>query len=383
MLPPHGRRYYVSANDNHPSGDPDGVEIEDVIQEFRKANVQYYFGKINSSTDKMVSVFSKALGEPIEPFSLKDVGIPDSVTCAVSRAVESSVAASTAPKGRKLRPFVLNPTVPEWDSLDTIRAKILRYELPPSLESYIVHRVPLERTVKACSLKVAASPFDKGGERIAFHGMDVTHPEHPVRVVLKETMFVGDGMNKAQKYEAAIEGQSIAAYLANKLKKEHPESISLKFLLGKVAVLPLPGGKSRFMAVERLFHDCSKFVKFTNNAAYTISKQKMADLGMDPALPEYVMAFSHYTFAATQGKMMVVDLQGVIATDSDTSESSTPHSGSKPDGPKLLLTDPAIHDVDLTRFYPMNHGLKGMQLFFANHECNQFCKKWGIEGKRL
>lgn len=65
---------------------------------------------------------------------------------------------------------------------------------------------------------------------------------------------------------------------------------------------------------------------------------------------------------------MVVDLEGVIASI---------------DGKMgVLLTDPAIHCADITRYGRMNHGPDGMKNFFVYHECNQFCKALGIEGFR-
>lgn len=65
---------------------------------------------------------------------------------------------------------------------------------------------------------------------------------------------------------------------------------------------------------------------------------------------------------------MVVDLEGVVA----------PIGGKGQTG--VLLTDPAIHCKDNTRYGSMNHSIGGMKNFFATHTCNQFCKKLGLEG---
>ena len=57
---------------------------------------------------------------------------------------------------------------------------------------------------------------------------------------------------------------------------------------------------------------------------------------------------------------MVVDLQGIIQR--------------SPDGQSAaVLTDPAIHCVDETRFGRMNLGKEGMDIFFKRHECNKYC----------
>jgi hypothetical protein len=64
--------------------------------------------------------------------------------------------------------------------------------------------------------------------------------------------------------------------------------------------------------------------------------------------------------------LMVVDLQGII---NKTESEET----------RIVLTDPAIHCVDPTRFGNMNLGTKGMQNFFKRHTCNKFCAGLGLE----
>lgn len=44
----------------------------------------------------------------------------------------------------------------------------------------------------------------------------------------------------------------------------------------------------------------------------------------------------------------------------------------------MQLTDPSIHCADTTRFYRLNLGTDGMNMFFNVHECNQFCKQLNI-----
>lgn len=58
---------------------------------------------------------------------------------------------------------------------------------------------------------------------------------------------------------------------------------------------------------------------------------------------------------------MVVDLQGVVTSDS---------TGKK----MIILTDPAIHCKDTTRFESTNLGEDGINAFFGAHECSKFCK---------
>lgn len=62
---------------------------------------------------------------------------------------------------------------------------------------------------------------------------------------------------------------------------------------------------------------------------------------------------------------MVVDLQGVISTNSEGHKS-------------IELTDPAIHCTELTRFGRTNLGKRGMRCFFRRHICNEICQKMGL-----
>ncbi|CAG8653695.1 6418_t:CDS:1, partial [Dentiscutata heterogama] len=51
---------------------------------------------------------------------------------------------------------------------------------------------------------------------------------------------------------------------------------------------------------------------------------------------------------------------------------------------EFLLTDPAIHCVDLLRFGITNLGKSGIQrCFLANHKCNDICKKLKLSSIKL
>ncbi|RHX97000.1 hypothetical protein DYB25_011468, partial [Aphanomyces astaci] len=91
-------------------------------------------------------------------------------------------------------------------------------------------------------------------------------------------------------------------------------------------------------------------LKLTNNLGYVCDDESMADVVAVAA------AFSHWTWHVTKGKLMVVDLQG-----QRTSKG-------------LVLTDPAVHCVDLERFNSgTNLGVRGMDAFFHSHQCNSIC----------
>ncbi|GMT01888.1 hypothetical protein PENTCL1PPCAC_24062, partial [Pristionchus entomophagus] len=211
------------------------------------------------------------------------------------------------------------------------------------------------------------NPFGKGAERVAFYGQDlstyvVKAAEESKEVlkksediVLKEYLHTGKGMNTAKRYELSNQMQTIASFLAQKfvedLKAKAGISQTVKFI--KIRTISLQEETPvRFMSCEKRFAADAKFVRFTNNADYHIMEERAVALGVSMEFVQLVTAFSHWTHKASIRFLMVVDLEGVVGK--IESEGKT----------GVLLTDPAIHCKDLTRYGPMNHGLGGMKTFF-------------------
>ena len=79
---------------------------------------------------------------------------------------------------------------------------------------------------------------------------------------------------------------------------------------------------------------------------------------MNPRTPKVFQEFSHWTWAHSDGNLMVTDLQGFICDDG-----------------RYILTDPAIHSKDLMMFSRLtNLGERGMAQFFSTHKCSGICE---------
>ncbi|RQM19426.1 hypothetical protein B5M09_006339 [Aphanomyces astaci] len=102
----------------------------------------------------------------------------------------------------------------------------------------------------------------------------------------------------------------------NLMNKNHSTFISLTFLEASVAKLDEP---VEFVAMERLL---SNFERFSNSVDWH------SPLATTEPCVQYAVAFTHWTWAATNGYLMVVDLQG-----------------QRVDHHTLVLTDPAIHCI--------------------------------------
>jgi hypothetical protein len=89
-----------------------------------------------------------------------------------------------------------------------------------------------------------------------------------------------------------------------------------------------------------------KYTKWNSNSGWFRPKEDGGDM---------IQAFSHWTYHETQGKLMLVDLQGVRRSDA------------------YVLTDPVclFHDGSggIT-----DTGFDGMNAFFYHYTCNRFCR---------
>ncbi len=102
-----------------------------------------------------------------------------------------------------------------------------------------------------------------------------------------------------------------------------------------------------------------KFTKFTSNSGWITKDEGWHGEAME--------AFSHFTYDHYGGSFIVCDLQGRYRHNSYSKKKS-----------RFELTDPAI--CSTTRAYgPTDLCEKGIETFFANHVCNQFCnigRRW-------
>ena len=71
--------------------------------------------------------------------------------------------------------------------------------------------------------------------------------------------------------------------------------------------------------------------------------------------PRVMQALSHFSYHHSNGQLVLCDLQGGIYSES------------------VVLTDPVI--LSTTKIYGVTDlGSKGISSFFANHQCNEFCR---------
>ncbi|KAF0484017.1 kinase-like protein [Gigaspora margarita] len=353
--PPHGRRFNETGyHDNNPDGDPNGLTAESVLEKMQLKNILYHFGKINDFTDVMLSVFRKIIGEfPV--FDLKTTGnnpeiLVNKFCKATCSAIFSSITLTTTLRNSKCiyslqrKKLQINPHEPNWATLTEKTGELLCYIPPKTLtevkdEYYFINS---SFTVQEISFKLAPQPFSVGAERYAYFALD-TNIGRANKLVIKQYHDVKIGT--IEQYLESVEISSVAYFL----------SMEFNIAAQRVGI----NKKVTFIDVKVLYDKTNNIYysveKCINNAEF---KRFNVNSGIITEFHSILEAFAHFTYQYTEGYLVVYDLQGVDLYN------------------EFLLTDPAIHCIDLLRFGITNLGKNGIQkCFLANHKCNDICKK--------
>lgn len=419
--PPHGSEYSaIKSNDVSIEGSRRNDEpIRQLFQRMMNMEIDYYFGRVNTCTDQMVEVFSRALGHDIQIFDVQTpLDLSESVLTAATMSRDTRVKSSLSATGAARASVVFDRTLPDWNALPFAQGALVSYKHPMSISS-ICGYTELEWVTRRARVKIAPAPFAQGSVRLAFFAKEffrvqVTAEPAPVsamhhsvppsvtadssqpaecysskNIVCKVFKPRGDsepqeGRYIRYRYMIAMETQTIASYLAKQFNLLHARSVvnpgfAIYYLKCKVLVLKDEATRAyKYYVVEkRLETEAEQWLKVINNAGSVT--RGIATL--DRALFEYLTAFAHWTYCASNGYLMVTDLQGIVTSVPLDTKSS---QDSKLKAEKtVLLTDPAIHCTANTRFGRTNLGTRGMMLFFESHVCNRFCSALHLTTPRV
>ncbi|CAG8819338.1 17537_t:CDS:1, partial [Racocetra persica] len=240
--------------------------------------------------------------------------------------------------------------VPDWDTLPVQIGETLCYHIPKSLDVLKDQRFFSKEKLYSLkfSFKIAPRPFSTGVEKRAYFAISANNGPSETMVMKKYIQNTSNDIFK--RYLEAIEISTVTNYLSKKFnlitktKKISP----VNFLRARLVRLIINNKTQYYILEEQLCG--AEFKRFnTNSGIITLSR---------PVLE----AFSHFTYEHTKGYLVVCDLQGIELNN------------------KFLLTDPAIHCVDNSRFGQTNLGQEGIaRCFLANHKCNEICKKLDLE----
>ncbi|KAI6237598.1 hypothetical protein M3Y95_00282200 [Aphelenchoides besseyi] len=371
--PCHGNEYHDLKDDLYPRGDPNNITPGMAFHRLRIKKIDYYFGHIDYSTDKMIQKFGRANKQPVVQFNVGDVqNILTSVITAVRESLSLTSRCSSVDSMNSRMTEIestLVKKVPDQSECTKVEAIFETFELPANVQQ-IIEDKPLKRNrLPETSLRIASCPFSMGAERVVYYAWDVKKNE---LLVLKQFHSLKSQIQKGH-YDAANQLQNSVAFLVEEFMRAIRSKMELPKLPAiirvvrpkTVLVLAAKGRSAKFYSSEPLFDVDSHFIRFTTNTDYIVCNNRATAYGVTSKQVDLLTAFSHWTYHITKGELMVVDLQGVLV----------PAAKSPDRKATILLTDPAIHSKDNKRFGSTNGGIEGMNEFFQVHNCNLYCQR--------
>ena len=313
----------------------------------KRLGVIYCKIQLNQTTKKMFDEFAFIFG-PIEELYVENVNmlmknIIQKTSEIIQSNIQSTIDSYHSSIGSGKQKYILKKE-PTWHSIPIEAVDIIEIILPKTIEDLFQSLVMVKTDGY---MRIGPSPFAKGSLRYAYYGQCAKEGTPFVDVVYKELANTRFEDSTFSIYQQHLEVQAIAQYLAQRFNTDH-QQLLMNSILISYADASLVQSKRRptnIYQMEIRMHQ--EWYKWNNNSGGV-------------SLTEYstvLQAFSHWTYHVTDGRLMIVDLQGVKAD----------HI--------YLLTDPAMHCDDILRFRETrtNLGVKGMHEFFRTHVCNSIC----------
>eukprot|EP00117_Sycon_ciliatum_P043103 scpid99357/ scgid31253/ Alpha-protein kinase vwkA; von Willebrand factor A alpha-kinase len=272
--PCHGRQYHNGVSDSNPKGDPNGRTHEDMMKRMAEHNIQYFFGRINDTTEKMIGIFDQVLhiysgGDlNIYTFNCADPDcrqfldyIEELIKCSIKHSMAAASRRDLVPECR-----MLDKTFP--DNFRGIRDRpgvLSRFIMPSSIEC-IDAGSGFRLDDYEAVIRVASKPFAKGSTRLAYHGYDLTHKK---RIVLKTSKFMHPKFHSMKRYLEDMQVQAVAARFLSDFNKALPAPYrgryDMRMIVSKVITFHEANNeREKYMSMESLLPPAS-YEKFTNN----------------------------------------------------------------------------------------------------------------------
>jgi hypothetical protein len=198
-------------------------------------------------------------------------------------------------------------------------------------------------TAKNITVSLSSHPFDEGTMRKAYKLTDHSLPAGRQECVAKVSKEVFEGR---QTYFDEVVMQYRCKDLAAKFNQSGPPK-PIDFLDAWVIEFTnrrAGSGMDNLVALVEPYLN-GRYTKHSNNYGFVSPENRNT-----PA------AFSHWTFCATGGQLLVCDIQGVDD----------------------MYTDPQIHSCTGGVYGKGDLGMDGIRQFFATHRCNAVCRQLNL-----
>jgi hypothetical protein len=345
-------------------GDPNGLQPQEIIRDLKERNVQYFFGRINEFTDLMVRKFNELAGPPasyIQNTNMTGGNMMEVVTKTVTIAFSESISSSArTDDGRAAKKEVfIDKSLPIWSTIQPEEVMRFAMIMPSSINELINNLLESEEDkcindfpdIERIKIKCGKFPFAKGEMRAAYHGLQILSSGlEQQSIILKESLYSNPIQLTKPKYEAFLSCHRVAKFLCFEFNRLKPiDCPIINFCDGCILHLMTRKGQP-YMILESAIID--KFEKYNNNSGYCATNPTTEGTNHDA-----IQAFSHWSFCISKERLMIVDCQGGYNVKTNS----------------FLLTDPAVHFVDVSHFGGTNMGKAGMKKFFESHHCNHYC----------
>ncbi|OWZ21438.1 Alpha kinase [Phytophthora megakarya] len=195
-------------------------------------------------------------------------------------------------------------------------------------------------------VKLDLVPFATGQLRNAYYLQELSVDGSPSRLLVAKVSL---RPAEPSTYLSDVEMQAVCAHYAA-LYNEHEPPLKVCYARSWLLKLRDRERGALVCSVEEFLPGA--YVKYSNNSGY-VGRETSTTEERERNTPQ---AFSHFSFVASDFRLMIVDIQGVADS----------------------YTDPQIHSADGRGFGVGNLGTFGMEKFLESHRCNEVCRWLGL-----
>ncbi|KAE8885721.1 hypothetical protein PF002_g27208 [Phytophthora fragariae] len=195
-------------------------------------------------------------------------------------------------------------------------------------------------------VKLDLVPFATGQLRNAYYLQELGADGSPSRLLVAKVSL---RPAEPSTYLSDVEMQAVCAHYAA-LYNEHEPPLKVCYARSWLLKLRDRERGTLVCSVEEFLPGA--YVKYSNNSGY-VGRETSTTEERERNTPQ---AFSHFSFVASDFRLMIVDIQGVADS----------------------YTDPQIHSADGRGFGVGNLGTFGMEKFLESHRCNEVCRWLGL-----
>ncbi|RYG99200.1 hypothetical protein EON65_50520 [archaeon] len=380
--PCHGIKFHSRlVKDFYPKGHHNDPKPLTILQKLKENRVKYMFMRINSSTDIMIAKFNAMLAAGVDEDIVIPVDAEASKPYIETICVNADVLRVMQVITASLSVYLSN-SFSQGTSLDSsafseeaadsfgpaavgtlVEEFVMQYPIfvPTDLKSFLLESTDkcvadIPSPMTPIRVKIAGAPFAAGIHRQASWGERMLSSGDWESVVFKN---LKPQRNKSQitkgKHECFLSCHRAASFCAVQFNACRPKDCpTIIFVESCLAQFNARLDQPFMICEQRVCSDASKFEKYNNNTGFV----EMNPTPVHDTIHDAVQAFSHWTYCYTKQEMLIVECQGVYNRDDN----------------EFLLTDPAVHSIQMQKFGSTNMAVEGYIKFFRTHKCNSYCK---------